>query len=70
MTMNNISTSGGLRTKFRNVVKTLNLNVSGAKRDVDPKQRPDRFSSIRELNHITTTFEHAKTYCYRRFLEI
>ena len=59
MTMNNISTSGGLRIKFRNVIKTLNLNISGTKRDVDPKQRPDRFSSVRELNRITPTFEHA-----------
>ena len=50
MTMNNISTSGGLRIKFRNVIKTLNLNASGTKRDVDPKQQPDRFSSVRELS--------------------
>ena len=49
----------GLRIKFKNMIKTLNLKVSGAKRDVDPKQRPDRFSFIKELNHISRTFEHA-----------
>ena len=49
MTMTNISTSGGLR---------MNLNVSGTKRKEDPKQRPDRFSSVRALNYITPTFEH------------
>ena len=58
MTMNNISTSGGLRMKFRYVNKTGDLNVSGTKRKEDPKQRPDRFSSVRELNYITPTFEH------------
>ena len=58
MTMN-ISTSGGLWIKFKNVIKTLNFNVSGSQRDGAPKQRPDRFSSVGEQNHITPTFEHA-----------
>ena len=31
MTMNNISASSGLRIKFKNVIKTLNFNVSGTK---------------------------------------
>ena len=57
--MMNISTSGGLRIKFKNVIKTLNFNVSGSKRNVAPKQRPDRFSSVGEQNYITPTFEHA-----------
>ena len=58
MTMN-ISTSGGLQIKFKNVIKTWNFNVSGSKMDVVPKQRPDRFSFVVEQNHITPTFEHA-----------
>ena len=58
MTMNTISTSGGLRTMFKNVIKNLSLNVSGTKREVDPKQRPDKFSCVRELSHITPTFQH------------
>ena len=58
MTMN-ISASGGLRITFKNVIKTLNFIVSGTKRDVAPKQRPDRFSSVGEQSHITPTFEHA-----------
>ena len=57
--MMNISPSGGLRIKVKNVTKTLNFNVSGTKRDVAPKQRPDRFSSVGEQNHINPTFEHA-----------
>ena len=57
--MNNISTSSDLRIKFKNVIKTLNFNVSGTNGDVAPKQRPDKFSSVGKQNHITTTFEHA-----------
>ena len=38
------------------MIETLHLNVSGTKRDVALKQRPDRFPSIGD--HITTTFEH------------
>ena len=37
MTMNNISTSSDLRIKFKNVIKTLNFNVSGTKGNVAPK---------------------------------
>ena len=37
MLMNNISTSNGLRIKFKNVIKTLNFNVSGTKGNVAPK---------------------------------
>ena len=59
MTMNNISTGNGLRIKFKNVIKTFNFNVSGTKGNVAPKQRPERFSSVGEQNHITTIFEHA-----------
>ena len=57
--INNISTSSGLRIKFKNVIKTLNFNVSGTNGDVAPKQRPDKVSSVGKQNHITTTFEHA-----------
>ena len=57
--MDKLSTSNGLRIKFKNVIKTLNFNVSGANEDVASKQRPDKFSSVEKQNHITTTFEHA-----------
>ena len=40
------------------VIKTLNLNVFGTKRDLAPKQRPDRFPSIGDHIHVTPTFEH------------
>ena len=43
------------------MIKTLNLNVSGIKRDVALKQRPDRFSSIGEQIQVTSTFEHTWT---------
>ena len=59
MTMSIISTSSDLKIKFKNVIKTLNFNVSRTKGDVAPKQRPDRFSFVGKQNHITTTFEHA-----------
>ena len=35
------------------VTKTLNLNVSGSKRDGTPKHKPDRFPSI--WNHLVAT---------------
>ena len=38
------------------MIKILNLNVSGTKRDVVLKQRPDRFPST----EVTTTFEHTR----------
>ena len=40
------------------MIKTLNLNVSGIKSDVAPKERPDRFPSIGDYIHVTPTFEH------------
>ena len=40
------------------MIKTLNLNVSGTKRDVAPKQRPHRFPSIGDHIRVTPTFEH------------
>ena len=40
------------------MIKSLNSNVSGTKKDVAPKQRPDRFPSIGDHIHVTTTFEH------------
>ena len=40
------------------MIKTLDLNVSGTKRDVAPKQRPDRFPSIGDHIQVTPTFEH------------
>ena len=39
------------------MIKTLNSNNSGTKRDVAPKQKPDRFPSIRNHIHVTPTFE-------------
>ena len=39
------------------MIKTLNLNVSGT-RDVTPNQKPDRFPSIGDYIHVSTTLEH------------
>ena len=41
------------------MIKSLNLNVFGTKRDVVPKQKPDRFLSIGDHIHVTPTLEHA-----------
>ena len=41
------------------MIKTLNLNVSGTKRYVVPKQKPDRFPSTGDHIHVTPTLEHA-----------
>ena len=57
--MNNSLTSGGLKVKFQNLIKTLDFSVSGTKRDISLKQRRDRLSSIGEQIDISTTFEHA-----------
>ena len=40
------------------VSKFLNLNVSGTNRDVVSKQRYDRYPSIGDHIHTTTTFEY------------
>ena len=40
------------------MIKTLDLNVSGTKRGVAPKQKPDRFPSIGDHIQFTPTFEH------------
>ena len=40
------------------MIKTLDLNFSGTKMDVVPKQRPDRFPSIEDHMQVTPTFEH------------
>ena len=40
------------------MIKTLELNVSDTKRDVAPKQRPDKLPSIGDHIQVTTTFEH------------
>ena len=39
--------------------KVLNLNVSGTNRIVVPKQIYNRFPSVGDHIHVTTTFEHA-----------
>ena len=39
------------------MIKTLNFNVFGTKRDVAPKKRPDRFPPIGDHIRITPTFE-------------
>ena len=36
----------------------MNLNVSGTKRDVAPKQRCDRFPSVGDCIHVTPPFEY------------
>ena len=38
--------------------ETLNLNISGFKRDIALKQRPDRLSSVGNHIQVITTFEH------------
>ena len=40
------------------MIKTLDMNVTGTKRDVAPKQKPDRFPSIGDHIQVTPTFEH------------
>ena len=40
------------------MIKTLDLNVSGTKRDVAPKQSSDGFPTIGDHTQITPTFEH------------
>ena len=40
------------------VSKFLNLNVSGTNREVVPKQRFDRFSSVWDDVYDTPTFKH------------
>ena len=40
------------------MIKALDLNVSGTKRHVAPKQRYDRFPSIGDHIQIVPTFEH------------
>ena len=42
------------------VSKSLNLNVSGIKRDVAPKQRYDRSPSSEVHTNATSTFQHAR----------
>ena len=41
------------------VLKFLNSNVSGTKRDVVPKQRYDRYPSVRYQILASLTFEYA-----------
>ena len=40
------------------MIQTLNLNLSGTKKDVASKQRPDRFPSIGNHMQVTSTLEH------------
>ena len=47
-----------LQVDGSHVLKFLNLNVSGTNKDVAPKQRFDRFSSVEDHIHTTPTFEH------------
>ena len=42
------------------VSQLLNLNSSGTKRDVDPKQRYDRFLSVGDHIRAILTFEHVR----------
>ena len=43
------------------VSKFLNLNVSGTNRNVVPKQIFDRFPSVGDHIHATTTFKYVST---------
>ena len=43
------------------MIKTLDPNVSGTKRDAAPKQRPDRLPFIGDYIEVTPTFEHTWT---------
>ena len=55
------------------VSRFLNLNVSVTNRDAAPKQRYNRFPSVGDHIHATTTLSrpgYATTYYYKRFLEI
>ena len=40
------------------MIKTLDLNVSGTKRDASPKKISDRFPSIGDQVQVNPTFEH------------
>ena len=40
------------------MIKTLDLNISGTKRDVAPKQTQDRFQSFGDHILVTPTFKH------------
>ena len=40
------------------MIKTLDMNVSGTKKDVAPKPRLDRFPSVGDHIQVTPTFEH------------
>ena len=44
---------------FIKMIKTMDLNVSGTKKDVALKQRPDRFPSIGDHIQVTPTFEQS-----------
>ena len=39
------------------MIKILDLNVSGTRRDVAPKQRPDKSPSIGDHMQVTPSFE-------------
>ena len=43
------------------MIKTLDLNISGTRRDVATEQKPDRFPSIGNHIQVTPTFEHTWT---------
>ena len=53
-----MSTLTLLQVAGRQVSKFSNLNVSGTKRAVAPKQRYNTFPSIGDHIHATPTFEH------------
>ena len=42
------------------MIKTLDLNISGTKKNIAPKQRPDRFPSSGDHIQVTPTFEHTR----------
>ena len=45
-------------SSWKSDIKTFNLNFSGTKKDVGPKQRLDKFPSIGDHIQVTPTFEH------------
>ena len=47
-----------IKGSWKSRFKTMNLNVSGTKKDVASKQRPDRFPSVGDHIYDTPTFEY------------
>ena len=53
-----MTTHASFQVAGSNMIKTLDLNVSGTKKDVAPKKRPGRFPYVEDHIQVTPTFEH------------